>query len=217
MYLMKKSVYSLVLMDDVIKAVDEQAYRLGTSRSNLINQILAEHLSCVTPEMRMREIFAQMTELMNSSFRIQEQRSPSLMTVKTALEYKYRPTINYKVELERSPQQYLGTLRVSIRTQSAALIDMFHSFFAYRAKLENSYLSRLGITSYSCEIGDGSFSRMLINTGALTGEQAGEAIGEYIKDLDHAVKTYFAAPETFGESAPILERDYRALLGRYII
>lgn len=217
MYLMKKSVYSLVLMDDVIKAVDEQAYRLGTSRSNLINQILAEHLSCVTPEMRMREIFAQMTELMNSSFRIQEQRSPSLMTVKTALEYKYRPTINYKVELERSPQQYLGTLRVSIRTQSAALIDMFHSFFAYRAKLENSYLSRLGINSYSCDIGDGSFSRRLINTGALTGEQAGEAIGEYIKDLDHAVKTYFAAPETFGESAPILERDYRALLGRYII
>lgn len=217
MYLMKKSVYSLVLMDDVIKAVDEQAYRLGTSRSNLINQILAEHLSCVTPEMRMREIFAQMTELMNSSFRIQEQRSPSLMTVKTALEYKYRPTINYKVELERSPQQYLGTLRVSIRTQSAALIDMFHSFFAYRAKLENSYLSRLGITSYSCEIGDGSFSRRLINTGALTGEQAGEAIGEYIKDLDHAVKTYFAAPETFGESAPILEKDYRTLLGRYII
>ncbi len=217
MYLMKKSVYSLVLMDDVIKAVDEQAYRLGTSRSNLINQILAEHLSCVTPEMRMREIFAQMTELMNSSFRIQEQRSPSLMTVKTALEYKYRPTINYKVELERSPQQYLGTLRVSIRTQSAALIDMFHSFFAYRAKLENSYLSRLGINSYSCEIGDGSFSRRLINTGALTGEQAGEAIGEYIKDLDHAVKTYFAAPETFGESAPILEKDYRTLLGRYII
>ncbi|WP_303820988.1 hypothetical protein [Ruminococcus flavefaciens] len=214
---MKKSVYSLVLMDDVIKAVDEQAYRLGTSRSNLINQILAEHLSCVTPEMRMREIFAQMTELMNSSFRIQEQRSPSLMTVKTALEYKYRPTINYKVELERSPQQYLGTLRVSIRTQSAALIDMFHSFFAYRAKLENSYLSRLGINSYSCEIGDGSFSRRLINTGALTGEQAGEAIGEYIKDLDHAVKTYFAAPETFGESAPILEKDYRTLLGRYII
>ena len=174
---MKKSVYSLVLMDDVIKAVDEQAYRMGTSRSNLINQILAEHLSCVTPEMRMREIFEQVAELVSSSFRIQEQRSPSLMTVRTALEYKYRPTINYKVELERSPKEYLGTLRVNIRTQSAALIDMFHSFFAYRAKLENSYLERLGINSYSCEIGDGSFSRRLINTGTLTVEQAGEAIG----------------------------------------
>ena len=147
---MKKSVYSLVLMDDVIKAVDQQAYRLGTSRSNLINQILAEHLSCVTPEMRMREIFGQVAELVSSSFCVQEQRSPSLMTVRTALEYKYRPTINYKVELERAPAEYLGTLRVSIRTQSAALIDMFHSFFAYRAKLENAYLSRLGYLN-SCK------------------------------------------------------------------
>ncbi|WP_019678318.1 hypothetical protein, partial [Ruminococcus flavefaciens] len=128
-----------------------------------------------------------------------------------------RPTISYKVELERSPEVYLGTLRVNIRTQSAALIDMFHRFFAYRAKLENSYLSRLGIDSYSCEIGDGSFSRKLINTGALSGEQAGEAIGEYIKDLDRAVKTYLAAPESFGENAPMLEKNYRALLGRYII
>ncbi len=214
---MKKSVYSLVLMDDVIKAVDEQAYRMGTSRSNLINQILAEHLSCVTPEMRMREIFEQVAELVSSSFRIQEQRSPSLMTVRTALEYKYRPTINYKVELERAPKEYLGTLRVNIRTQSAALIDMFHSFFAYRAKLENSYLERLGINSYSCEIGDGSFSRRLINTGTLTVEQAGEAIGKYIKDLDHAVKTFFADPNNFGESAAALEKSYRAMLERYII
>ena len=214
---MKKSVYSLVLMDDVIKTVDQQAYRLGTSRSNLINQILAEHLSCVTPEMRMREIFEQVAELMSSSFRIQEQRSPSLMTVRTALEYKYRPTISYKVELERAPAEYLGTLRVSIRTQSSTLIDMFHSFFAYRAKLENAYLSRLGIDGYSCEIGDGSFSRKLLNTGELSGEQAGAAIGGYINDLDRAVKTYFAAPESFGENAPVLEKNYRTLLEHYII
>ena len=54
---MNKNVYSIVLTDNVIRAVDAEAYRLGTNRSNLINQILAEHLSCVTPEMRMREIF----------------------------------------------------------------------------------------------------------------------------------------------------------------
>ncbi|MBP5581682.1 MAG: hypothetical protein J6X85_07865 [Ruminococcus sp.] len=214
---MKKSVYSLVLMDDVIKAVDQQAYRMGTSRSNLINQILAEHLSCVTPEMRMREIFGQVAELVSSSFRVQEQRSPSLMTVRTALEYKYRPTINYKVELERAPAEYLGTLRVSIRTQSAALIDMFHSFFAYRAKLENAYLSRMGIDGYSCEIGEGSFARKLINTHTLDPEQAGAAIGEYIKDLDRAVKTYFASPNEFRDSASVLEKSYRAMLEKYII
>ena len=38
---MKKSVYSLVLADDVIEAIDNLAYQMNTSRSNLINQILA--------------------------------------------------------------------------------------------------------------------------------------------------------------------------------
>ena len=73
------------------------------------------------------------------------------------------------------------------------------------------------MSSYSCEIGDGSFSRKLINTRTLSVEEAGTAIGEYIKDLDRAVKTYFAAPDEFGDSAPVLEKNYRALLEKYII
>ena len=47
---MGKSVYSLVLMDEVVDAIDQMAYRNNTSRSNLINQILAEHVSLATPE-----------------------------------------------------------------------------------------------------------------------------------------------------------------------
>ena len=54
---MKRSVYSLVLMDDVVQAVDDLACRLGTSRSNLINQILAERVSLATPEKRMKDVF----------------------------------------------------------------------------------------------------------------------------------------------------------------
>lgn len=214
---MKKSVYSLVLMDDVIKAVDEQAYRLGTSRSNLINQILAESLSCVTPEMRMRSIFESVAELISSSFRIQQQRSTSLMTLKTALEYKYRPTISYRVELERAPDEYLGTLKVSIRTQNSALTDMLCSFFTYRARLESAYLTSIGIDCYSYKLESGCFVRRLINSGTLTDEQAGEAIGEYIRDLDRSIKVFFAAPSEFGEAASVLEKGYRELIGRYII
>lgn len=45
---MGKSVYSLVLMDEVVDAIDQMAYRNNTSRSNLINQILAEHVSLAT-------------------------------------------------------------------------------------------------------------------------------------------------------------------------
>ena len=38
---MKKSMYSLMLADEVVKAVDELAAEHGTNRSNMINQILA--------------------------------------------------------------------------------------------------------------------------------------------------------------------------------
>ena len=55
---MNKSVYSLVLSDEVVDAIDRLAYSMNTSRSNLINQILAEKLSLMTPEMRMRQIFS---------------------------------------------------------------------------------------------------------------------------------------------------------------
>lgn len=213
---MKRSVYSLVLMDDVIKAVDRQAYRLGTSRSNLINQILAEHLSCVTPEMRMREIFSSLSELVSGSFQIQQQRSASLMTLKTALDYKYRPTISYKVELERTPDDKLGTLRVQIRTQSEPLIDLFNSFFMYRIKLEKALLNGKGRTDSSFELTSGLFTRKLLESG-LDEDSAGQAISAYLTHLNKSIQTFFSAPQQFGDYAPELEKEYIAMLERYVL
>ena len=86
---MHKSIYSLVLADEVVAAVDQMAYRLHTSRSNLINQILAEHLSCVTPEMRMQAVFSRMESLADT-FRIQEQTSAHMLSLQSRLDYKYK-------------------------------------------------------------------------------------------------------------------------------
>lgn len=214
---MKKSVYSLVLMDDVIRAVDKEAYRLGTSRSNLINQILAEKLSCVTPEMRMKEIFDAAMELLSESLSIQQQSSAALLTARTALEYKYRPTISYKIELDRVPEEYLGRLKVQIRTQSPVLSELFRRFFGYRGKMEAEVLSRYGCDRYICRIDDCSFTRGLINSGTLDESKTGEAMGEYVRALNRAVKLFFAAPDRAAEDFRLLEEEYEALVKRYII
>lgn len=213
---MKKSVYSLVLMDDVIRSVDAEAYKRGTSRSNLINQILAEYFSCRTPEMRMQEIFESVTGLVNDVFKIQQQRSASLMTLRTALDYKYRPTINYKIELDRTPDKFLGVLRMSIRTQSSSLIAMFNSFFTYRIKLESETLKRLGIGAYSYQLGDGSFSRGLINSG-LSEDETAEAISMYLNSLNDSIQAFFAGTEHFKMNIPRLEAEYINMLKKYII
>ncbi len=214
---MKRSVYSLVLMDDVVKAVDRQAILLGTSRSNLINQILAEHLSCITPEMRMKEIFSSVAELLGGSFQIQPCRSESLMTLRTALEYKYRPTINYKVELSRSPDIHIGTLKVQIRTQNASLIGLFNSFFTYWIKLETEIFRQIGLDGYICDLSSGCFVRRLFNCGELSDKAAAEAIYSYITLLDKAVKLYFSAPQTFTAAAGELEQEYVRQLRHTII
>jgi len=213
---MKKNVYSLVLADDVIRAVDREAARIGTSRSNLINQILAAQLSCITPEMRMRDIFSFLTDLIGSSFQIQQQTSSSLMTMRTSLDYKYRPAINYRVELDRSPDGYIGTLRVHIRTQNANLIEMFNSFFLYRIAMEAAQLRLLGYDGCPCTLAAGVFTRKLLNTG-LGGEQTAHAISCYLDDLNKSVQTYFSDPSGLREYSPRLEAQYKTLLEKYVI
>lgn len=214
---MKKSVYSIVLMDDVIKAVDRKAYQLGTSRSNLINQILAEQLSCITPEMRMHEIFGSLENLLSQNFQIQQCRSDSLLTLRTALEYKYRPTINYKVELVRAPGDYIGSLRVKIRTQSASLIALFNSFFVYWIEFEANLLKHSGINTYSCNLSSDCFTRQLLHFKQRSDEQNGAAICSYITLLDKAIKLYFEAPNAFSAAAAELEYEYARQLEHTII
>lgn len=213
---MKRSIYSLVLADDVIKAVDREASRLGTSRSNLINQILAAELSCVTPEMRMHDIFDSLTEHIGRSFQIQQQRSASLMTMKTALEYKYRPTISYRVELARSPDIFIGTLRVSVRTMNEKLMDMFRNFFMYWSDMESEHLSRLKYGEELSDLTTVTFVRKLLNTG-LDDQNTACAIGSYLDTLNRSLQTYFANPSCLRDYSPWLEEQYKSMLEKYTI
>ena len=50
--MLQKSLYSLMLMDDVVREIDRLALQQNTNRSNFINQILAEYVSLMTPEKR---------------------------------------------------------------------------------------------------------------------------------------------------------------------
>ena len=92
---MKKTLYSLMLSDDVVRAVDELAHSLGTNRSSLINQILADYVSITTPERRINDIFHAVEQMLAPSRELVPFFSPRALTMslKSSLEYKYRPTV----------------------------------------------------------------------------------------------------------------------------
>lgn len=64
---MKKTLYSLMLSDDVMREIDLLAHKMGTNRSSLVNRILAEHVSVRTPEQQANDIFSGIEQLLAAS------------------------------------------------------------------------------------------------------------------------------------------------------
>ena len=114
---MQKSLYSLILMDDVVREIDAIARKQNTNRSNLINQILAEYVSMVTPEQRIYNIFNCIDNLLgHNAFDSYIEPNESTMSLKSSLNYRYRPTIRYLVELYRTGENASGELKIIFRT-----------------------------------------------------------------------------------------------------
>lgn len=185
---MNKSVYSLVLSDEIVQEIDRMSYEAGASRSAMINQILAEYVRYTTPEKRMREVFSAIEQmLMGSVFEPQLQPSESMFSLRSALDYKYNPSVRYSVELYKNARPLLGELRVSVRSQNSALVLAMLQFFKLWTRIEQTYVGRV-----ECAIEDGRYLRKLrLTDEKLTNEQIGEGIAGYINLLDSALKRYF--------------------------
>lgn len=204
---MHKSIYSLVLADEVVAAVDRMAYELHTSRSNLINQILAERLSCTTPEMRMQAVFARMEELANQ-FRILEQTSAHMLSLQSRLDYKYKPTVQYFVELYRVPKDGEdGRLRIQLRTQSQTLLAVLEQFFRLWMSLEECFVPAAAGTVY--RLSPGRLERSIRNPG-VGEDELGELIGSYVRRFDKYLKAYFSGIAHPQETAAHLEAAFAA-------
>ena len=193
---MKKSVYSVVLSDEVIAKVDRIAYMNNTNRSNMINQILADYVSLTTPETRISGIVEDLARLLSSGENVSELSppTPSVMSVRTALSYKYNPTVRYSIELYREPDKEQGVIKVSTRTTNSALLSKMLEFYNLWAQLEYNY-GFLGKDSYE----NGVFKRPIIHRenplaekNAKKGAAASELIADYISLFDAALKLYFS-------------------------
>ncbi len=201
--MIKKSVYSLVLADDLVRAVDRLAYMQHTSRSNLINQILAEHLSLSTPEMRMREILSRMEQIFDTSnsFQIALRPTDSQMALRSSISYKYNPTVHYSVVLYRNAGNCFGELRVAFRTRNVSLINMLTDFFKLWVQIENSYFARLFPTKQlSYDIQPGKFTRALMlpdNASLSSDDSLGDAVARYVRLFDSMLKLYFENPTAY--------------------
>lgn len=199
---MNKSIYSLVLSDEVVDAVDALARAEGMSRSAMINRILAERVAYTTPEMRLRDILQSLARSMNDRFMLTEQPTGSTLSARTSLKYRYKPTVRYSVEIYSENGRRAGELRVSFRTQNAQLIADLMGFFRCWAALEQKYIADKLTNDIVYTITDGRFERTLnMPRGRITDEELGTAVAEYMAMFDGAMKEYFALLPDTGNAA----------------
>ncbi|MDP4151965.1 MAG: hypothetical protein Q8865_00795 [Bacillota bacterium] len=189
---MKKSLYSLLLYDDLVAALDRVGYTMNISRSNLINQIIADYLSMQTPHGQRRDIFDELARLMVSKppFRVQSDPTDSMMSVYSRLQYRYNPTIRYCIELSKDGDIAEGVLRVTTRTQSNELLEALKSFFTLWKNIENYCLGG----NVHSELSEGRFERSFSLKDKKIGSSSdiAEAISGYINILHNGLSNYLS-------------------------
>ena len=199
---MKKNLYSLMLSEDVVRAVDAMAHRTGTNRSALVNQILAEYLDLSTPEQRINDIFRTIEELVAPGQELVPFFAPNspTMSLKSSLAYKYRPTVKYEVELDRTGRGVLGELSVIFRTQSAELIAALTEFFRLWVRIEDAWLAPAMGAQLTCSLYDGRFVRPIaLPRRECTAGEIAAAISGYVQLFDRLLKGWLAGALTARE------------------
>ena len=192
---MKKTLYSLMLNDEVVREVDMLAHRMGTNRSALINRILAEYVNYVTPEQRINDVLSAIEQLMSPSRELVPVFAPNSfsMYLKSSLEYKYRPTVKYEVELYKGEGESIGQLSVVFRTTSVALVQAMTEFFSLWCRIEQAHLLPVSGARIDYAVAEGRFIRSIAapdkncDSDTLAG-----ALSEYIKLFDSLMKAWLA-------------------------
>ncbi len=191
---MGKSLYSLILSDEVVARIDRLATRQGTNRSQLVNRILAEYCSLVTPEKRIETVFDAVTRLMETDGELAPYFTPNqpAMFLKTSLEYRYRPSVRYDIRLYPQPVgDRIGELTVAFRTTSEELLALADRYFRLRIEAETRAAPE-NPPAFSLSPGKLVRSIGIPPEGpeGTTPEELAERISDYVRRFDRDMKLY---------------------------
>lgn len=202
---MARTLYSLMLDDRVVREVDLMAHRLGTSRSNMINTLLAQAVNYVTPEQQIQNVLSAVKSLMDATEALiptftQGARS---VNVKSALDYKYRPTVTYEVQLYKDDRPALGEINVLFRTRAPELLNLIVGFLRLWTVCESAATEN----QPQYELEAGRFTRVLSAPPEdADAEQIAENIADYIKLFDRCLKAYLTGNLSVGRLQEILTK-----------
>lgn len=188
---MKKSVYSLMLFDEIVEQIDELAYENKTNRSQLINDILADYIGMETPEQKIQTVLENLDQNVSGVLSVSQISKNNSIRFGKSLKYKYRPKIRYCYEFKNDGGRKYAVLKISSRTTNEDLNQHFSDFFDHINTIERAH------NQQDCDDGGvGSqhkFVRAFKNNGAVSRDVTTltDFLTRYLLMIDSAMNAYF--------------------------
>ena len=183
---MGKSVYSMVLDDEVVRCVDIAAAKTGESRSQFINRVIAKEVGFATSRQRLDDIIDAIDVCLATHEKMRMvRRQKAAVDFLSALNYKYSPRVTYSVDLY--PEEKKAKLTIALRTTSPELTALCANFFEIISKLEeNSCNKRL----FGVE--DGKVVRIMTLPKDVDTLEAARIITRYVNYFDKLLNDFIS-------------------------
>lgn len=197
---MGKNLYSLILSEEVVDAIDELAYAKGMNRSQLINAILAEKVNYTTPEQQVSKIIDEIAKRLENheGLQLTTRNENGSIQMGTYLRYKYKPRIKYSFEFFTRQEKRYALLKVNTRTKSPELTDHLSRFFNLLALVDSRRFKEIHsrqVNTYITSDSNNRFTREFLSGISLERigeEHVAQYMSNYIQMLDASLKYYFS-------------------------
>lgn len=211
---MSRSLYSLILSDTVVEAIDREAYAQQCNRSRLIERILAEYMGVETKEAQVREMMDEIASILSEQKHIQvlPNREIQSLVYQAPIRFKYNPTLRYRLEWQETNGQHQAVLKIYSRTTSLTLADALELFFLHMNRWESEFTPFMqGENHLYRNEGKGTIQFVkILYAGSLAYEEVSKMISRYLQVLNRAIEQYFSSDEPI-----IRERRGREVLYRW--
>ncbi|HBK02305.1 MAG TPA: hypothetical protein DDY77_04665 [Clostridiales bacterium] len=207
---MGKSVYSVVLDDEVVRLVDKAAAKTGESRSLFINRVLAKEVGFSTSKQKLDKVVDALDTAISAHETIRMvRRQKSVVDFLGSLNYKYSPRVTYSVELD--PEKRAARLKIALRTTSPELSNICAVFFDKFVSLEKGSESK---NFFFVE--DGKIIRDFTIPSKAGGEEIAKLITDYVDCFDALLNAYIGN-YPFGNADEKLVEDYLRLAPKMVL
>jgi len=138
--LMAQGIVSVVMTEEVLEKLDALAGKKGQSRSRTVNEILGDYFDLLPPQAKIDRVMEEIAGILAESHLLEtlSKAKGSSLQCRGDIQYKYKPKVRYRLQLDGKSANKLATLHIVLRTQRAGFTRHLMDYFSLVQAVERA-------------------------------------------------------------------------------